>query len=127
MFESHPTIPRFWRTRSQNLDLSSPKVMGILNVTPDSFSDGGHHLEPAEAVERALHIQEEGADLLDLGAESSRPGATPVSPELEWQRLRPVLENLQSKLKIPLSLDTRHSETLARALDFGVEILNDVS
>jgi len=101
--------------------------MGILNVTPDSFSDGGHFVEPAQALERALQIQEEGADLLDLGAESSRPGAAEVSPELEWERLHPVLQSLKGQLKIPLSLDTRHRETLALALDFGVEILNDVT
>jgi len=101
--------------------------MGILNVTPDSFSDGGKYLVPSEAHKQALRIAEEGADLLDVGAESTRPGAVPLDQKEEWERLHPVLKLLVPEIKIPISIDTRHAEVARRALDFGVEIINDVS
>jgi dihydropteroate synthase len=108
--------------------------MGILNLTPDSFSDGGLWLEPARAVERALRMLDEGADLLDLGAESTRPGggvygagARAVPPEEEIERLLPVLEAVRRATGAPLSVDTRKGEVARRALDAGADLINDVS
>jgi dihydropteroate synthase len=102
-------------------------VMGVLNVTPDSFSDGGQAFDAAAAVDRALEIEAEGADILDIGAESTRPGATPLDHEEEWRRLRPVLKGLTARLTIPVSIDTYRAETARRALDAGVAIVNDIS
>ncbi len=104
-----------------------PLVMGILNVTPDSFSDGGRFEDPDVAVERAFEMVEQGADLVDVGAESTRPGATPVPPEEELRRLLPVVRVLGESLPVPLSLDTRRSEVAERLLDLGVAIVNDVT
>jgi dihydropteroate synthase len=102
--------------------------MGIVNVTPDSFSDGGRFLDPGAACAQAAALAAQGAGVLDLGAESTRPGSAPVSPEAEWERLRPVLERLRRRLPgVPLSLDTRHPEVAARGLAAGAAILNDVS
>jgi len=101
--------------------------MGVLNVTPDSFTDGGKYLNPDQAYARALELEEQGADILDLGAESTRPESRRVSAEEEWQRLAPVLKRLRGKLGIPLSLDTYKAETARRALDYGIEIINDPS
>lgn len=102
-------------------------LMGILNVTPDSFSDGGEFRDPDRAVERAFRIQEEGADLLDLGAESTRPGACPVSEDEELQRLLPVLRRLRPKISIPISIDTTKPDVARICLEEGAEIINDVS
>ena len=102
-------------------------LMGVLNVTPDSFSDGGRYLDPGAAVEHAVAMQEEGADLIDVGAESSRPGAEPVSESEEVYRLMPVLEALSARITIPLSVDTTKAEVARRALDAGATIVNDVS
>jgi len=101
--------------------------MGILNVTPDSFSDGGKYLDPKHAFERARALIAEGADLIDVGGESTRPGAAPVSPEEEWRRLEPVLKALTSATATPISVDTRNAETARRALGSGVSVVNDVS
>lgn len=101
-------------------------VMGILNVTPDSFSDGGKFLAVEEAVARARQIEAEGADILDVGGESTRPGANPVTVEEEWQRLAPVLERLPAEVSIPISVDTYKSEVARRALELGVHMINDV-
>ncbi len=101
-------------------------IMGILNVTPDSFSDGGRYDDPGRAAERALEMEREGADILDIGAQSTRPGFTPVSAEEEWARLAPVLERLRSRLRIPISVDTFYPEVARRALYAGAEIINDV-
>jgi dihydropteroate synthase len=101
--------------------------MGVLNVTPDSFSDGGQAVDPPRAVARALQIEAEGADLIDVGAESTRPGADPVDADEEWRRLRPVLKGVRSQLRIPISIDTYKAETARRALDEGVAIVNDIS
>jgi dihydropteroate synthase len=100
--------------------------MGILNVTPDSFSDGGRYLDPAQALARALEMEAEGADLIDIGAESTRPGAAPVSEEEEKRRLWPVLEALAGKISVPISIDTTKAAVAAGALERGGEILNDV-
>ncbi|MGI0070554.1 MAG: dihydropteroate synthase [Thermoplasmata archaeon] len=103
-----------------------PRVMGIVNVTPDSFSDGGRHLDPAVAVGAAVRFAGEGASLLDIGGESTRPGATPVSPDAEWRRVGPVVEALRGRLDVPLSIDTRHAEVAERAVAAGVDVVNDV-
>lgn len=108
-----------------NLD-ERPLVMGILNVTPDSFSDGGRHLNLADAVSAAQKMKEDGADLIDIGAESTRPGSSPVPPDVEWTRIEPVLRELQS-LGCALSVDTRHADVMRRAVDIGVDMLNDVA
>ena len=102
-------------------------VMGVLNVTPDSFSDGGKFFDPKLAVEHALKMQKDGADVLDIGAESTRPGSGPISALEELRRLLPVLDGLRGKLKIPISLDTQKAAVAEIALGAGAEILNDVS
>lgn len=117
---------RVWKIRGRTLRLDRPIVMGILNVTPDSFSDGGRHLEPGDALERARRMVEEGADVVDVGGESTRPGAEPVDAAAEWERLAPVLRGLES-LSVPVSVDTTKGEVAARALEAGAAIVNDVS
>lgn len=102
-------------------------IMGVLNITPDSFSDGGEFLDSNAAVARALRLEADGADLLDVGGESTRPGALPVSTEEELRRILPVIEALRGKLRIPMSVDTRNSEVAEAALAAGAEIINDVS
>jgi len=102
-------------------------VMGVLNVTPDSFSDGGRFLAPARAVEHALSLEAAGAHLIDIGAESTRPGSLPVSATEEIARLLPVLTALRGKLRIPISVDTRKAVVAEMALAAGAELLNDVS
>ena len=102
-------------------------VMGILNVTPDSFSDGGDHADPAVAVARALEVEAQGADILDVGGESSRPGSVPISEEEELRRVLPVIEALQGRLKIPISVDTYRPEVARRSLAAGAQIVNDIS
>ena len=102
-------------------------VMGIVNVTPDSFSDGGVRVDPAIAVSDALRMVDEGADLLDIGGESTRPGALPLDPEEEWRRVGPVLEGLRGRARVPISIDTYKAEIARRALDAGATIVNDIS
>jgi dihydropteroate synthase len=102
-------------------------VMGVLNVTPDSFSDGGAAFDPERAIDRALAIEADNADLIDIGAESTRPGADPVDAAEEWRRLHPVLKGLAGRLRIPISVDTYRADTARRALDEGVVIINDIS
>lgn len=102
-------------------------IMGILNVTPDSFSDGGEFFPVERAVARALEIEAEGADLLDIGGESTRPGAKPVPLEEELRRVLPVIERLQGRLRIPISVDTTKYEVARAALEAGVAMVNDVS
>lgn len=129
---------RSWTLRlagGRRLDLGGrPRVMGILNLTPDSFSDGGLWDDPARAVDQALAMAEAGADLLDLGAESTRPGggvygggAPAVDVEEEWRRLAPVLAALRPRLDLPLSVDTRKGEVARRALAEGADLVNDVT
>lgn len=101
-------------------------VMGVLNVTPDSFSDGGRFLDPRKAVERGIQMAAEGADIIDIGGESSRPGAAPVSAQQEKRRVLPVIGALAGKLDVPISIDTYRPETAAAALDAGAEIINDI-
>ncbi len=102
-------------------------LMGVLNVTPDSFSDGGKFLDPQRAVEHALAMERAGADLLDIGGESTRPGSTGTSAETELARILPVLEGLRGALKIPIAVDTRKSQVAEAALSAGAEIINDIS
>ncbi len=102
-------------------------VMAVLNVTPDSFSDGGLYFDPAAAVERALAMERAGADILDLGGESARPGARGISAGEELERVLPVLERLRGRLKIPVSIDTQKARVAEAAVAAGAEILNDIS
>jgi dihydropteroate synthase len=114
-----------WRTTRFDLDVSHPLVMGIVNVTPDSFSDGGLLASSAGAISHAETLVEEGAHILDVGGESTRPGATSLSANEEWQRIGPVLKQVV-KWDIPVSVDTYHPQTMQKALDIGVDIVNDV-
>lgn len=117
-----------WKVKSREIQLGDRTlIMGVLNVTPDSFSDGGQFAEPDRAYARAIQIEEEGADILDIGAESTRPGATRIAEEEELRRLVPVLKRLRDKLTIPICVDTYKSAVAERALDLGVEIINDPS
>jgi dihydropteroate synthase len=104
-----------------------PLVVGVLNVTPDSFSDGGAHFVKDEALRRAMEMAEEGADIIDIGGESTRPGAKPVSPDEETARVLPVIESLFGKVPVPMSVDTRRSAVARAALDAGCRMVNDVS
>jgi dihydropteroate synthase len=104
-----------------------PAVMGVLNVTPDSFSDGGCFLDPDRAVAHAFAMEAAGATIIDVGGESTRPGASPVSAEEELDRVLPVIEALEGRLKSPISIDTRKAVVASAALDEGAAIVNDVS
>ncbi len=101
--------------------------MGILNVTPDSFADGGRRLDPAVAIAAALRMEADGADIIDLGGESTRPGAEPLPVDEELRRVTPVLEGLRARLRVPLSIDTYKAAVAERALDLGAGLVNDVS
>src|SRR6476659_7876048 len=101
--------------------------MGVLNVTPDSFSDGGKYSDPDRAFARALELEEQGADIIDIGAESTKPGSARISKDEELRRLIPVLQRLKGQLTVPISVDTYKAEVAERALDLGVEIINDPS
>jgi dihydropteroate synthase len=104
-----------------------PLVMGVLNVTPDSFSDGGKFLNPEKAAAYAFLMAEQGADIIDIGGESSRPGAAEIGANEEIDRVLPVLEMLKGKLNIPISIDTRRSEVARKACQAGASIINDIS
>lgn len=117
-----------WRCREHTFDLDErPLVMGIVNVTPDSFSDGGRYFEPAAAIAHAKALLAEGADLLDLGAESTRPGSQPVPADEQWRRLEPVVAGLRDDAPgACLSVDTASAEVARRALAAGCHVVNDV-
>jgi len=116
------------RLRSRTIALGERTlVMGVLNVTPDSFSDGGKFLDPRNAIEHALEMERAGADLLDIGGESTRPGSTETAAATELARILPVLEGLRGALKIPIAVDTRKSQVAEAAISAGAQILNDVS
>jgi dihydropteroate synthase len=106
-----------------------PRIMGILNITPDSFSDGGLYLSPGHAMERAAEMAEQGADIIDIGGESTRPGARPVSVQQQRERVLPVVKELRGRLPghVRISIDTRSSEIAGEALSLGADIINDVS
>jgi dihydropteroate synthase len=119
----HPVL----RTRSGPLSLDRVALVGILNATPDSFSDGGVHLDPGRAAETALAMAAAGAGMLDLGAESTRPGAAPVPAAEERRRLLPVLRAVRTAVRLPISVDTSKADVAAAALDAGADVVNDVS
>ncbi|HSJ63343.1 MAG TPA: dihydropteroate synthase [Gemmatimonadaceae bacterium] len=122
------TTTAVWRLRDRVVLLDRPIVMGVVNVTPDSFSDGGDFFSPDAAVERAGRMLAEGADMLDIGGESTRPGAAPVPAAEELRRVRPVIEALHASFPdVPLSIDTVKSEVARAALAAGAHLVNDVS
>ncbi len=116
-----------WRAKNFSFRFPRrPLVMGILNVTPDSFSDGGNFLNPGSAADRAFQMVEEGADILDIGGESTKPGATPVGEAEELRRLLPVLERLAGQFPVPISVDTRKAGVAQVVLDAGASLINDI-
>ena len=118
----------FWKLKQREIRLGERTVlMGVLNVTPDSFSDGGKYSDPDRAFARAIELEEQGADIIDIGAESTRPGSARISAAEEMRRLIPVLKRLKDKLTIPISVDTYKAEVAERALELGAEIINDPS
>ena len=110
-----------------SLDLPFPCIMGVLNVTPDSFSDGGRFLLPSEALAQGLTLVREGAAIIDVGGESTRPGSDPVSAEMELRRVLPVVETLAGRVGVPISVDTVKAEVARGALLAGASLVNDVS
>lgn len=123
-----PRKRHLWKLKQREIQLGDHTLIaGILNLTPDSFSDGGKYADPDRAYARALEIEEQGADLIDIGAESTRPGSQRISEAEEKRRLIPVLKRLRGKLAIPISIDTYKSGVAENALDLGAEIINDPS
>ena len=115
-----------WKIRGQAFPLGERTLIaGVLNITPDSFSDGGRFLDPDAAFAQAIALEDAGADFLDIGAESTRPGATRISEGEELRRLVPVLKRLQNKLAVPISVDTYKAGVAAKAIELGVQIIND--
>jgi dihydropteroate synthase len=114
-----------WQTSRFAIDLTQPKVMGIVNLTPDSFSDGGRHSSLSIALENAQTLLAQGADILDIGGESSRPGAEPVSVEEELKRVLPFLQEALT-WNVPISVDTYKPEVMQAALDLGADVVNDI-
>ena len=118
----------YWKLKRREIKLGERTIlMGVLNVTPDSFSDGGKYSDPDRAYARALELEEQGADIIDIGAESTKPGSARISAAEEMRRLIPVLKRLKDKLTVPISVDTYKAEVAERALELGVEIINDPS
>ena len=120
-------VSMYLQLKGQPLSLDRPLVMGIVNVTPDSFFDGGRFADPQRAVEHAVRLVEEGADLLDLGAESTRPGALPVDAQEEHRRLIPVVTAVAKAVSVPISVDTSKAEVARAAIDAGAVMVNDVT
>ena len=114
-----------WQTARFRIDLSRPKVMGVVNVTPDSFSDGGQHATTADALRHCEALVRQGADLLDIGGESTRPGATPLPVEEELARVLPVVREAV-RMGVPISVDTYKPQVMQAVLDLGVDIVNDI-
>ena len=118
----------YWKLQRREIMLGERTLlMAVLNVTPDSFSDGGKYADPDRAFARAIELEEQGADIVDVGAESTRPGSARISAAEEMRRLIPVLKRLKDRLSIPISVDTYKAEVAERALELGVEIINDPS
>ncbi|NNK49137.1 MAG: dihydropteroate synthase, partial [Gemmatimonadetes bacterium] len=115
-----------WAVRGFDVRVDRPVVVGVLNVTPDSFSDGGSYADTDEALARAEEMVRDGADLIDVGGESTRPGALAVHATEEWGRVGPVVEGLALR-NIPVSIDTMKADVARRAIDSGAVVLNDVS
>jgi len=122
MFDLAPTID----CRGRALVLDRPRVMGVINVTPDSFSDGGRFIDPERAAEQGVQLVEEGADLLDVGGESTRPGAEAVDAQTEIARVIPVIEALARQVRVPISIDTSKPEVMRAAVAAGAGLINDV-
>jgi dihydropteroate synthase len=123
-----PPSADHWKLRSRTIGFGQlPALMGILNVTPDSFSDGGRFFDAKAAVEHGLRLVTEGADMLDVGGESTRPGSAPVDLQEEIRRVVPVIEELRKKTAIPISVDTSKAEVARLAVEAGAEIVNDVT
>jgi len=121
-------LPLAYNCRGKILNLHQrTHVMGILNVTPDSFSDGGEYVNPEAAIKRGIEIEQEGADILDIGAESTRPGAASISANEELNRLLPVIDGLINKIKIPISVDTYKATVADEVLTRGIHLINDIS
>ena len=119
--------PIRFRCRDRLLDVQEKTwIVGVLNITPDSFSDGGRFLDPGAATDQAIRMVEEGADILELGGESTRPGAIPVPADEELRRILPVLRDLRPKLAIPVAVDTYKPEVARVVLEEGAEIINDI-
>lgn len=119
---------KIWQLKTRTLDLSaSPAIMGIVNITPDSFSDGGNFFEPRRAIEHGLQLVADGAAILDIGGESTRPYSSPVSEAEELRRVLPVIEGLSRLTKTPISIDTSKAKVAEEALAAGAEIINDVT
>src|SRR5450432_1880619 len=118
----------FWKLKQREIKLGERTVlMGVLNVTPDSFSDGGKYSDPDRAFARAVELEQQGADIVDIGAESTKPGSARISAAEEMRRLIPVLKRLKDRLGVPVSVDTYKAEVAERALELGAEIINDPS
>ena len=113
--------------RRSRLDWSRPYVVGVVNATPDSFSDGGRYADAEAAVARGLELAEDGADIIDVGGESTRPGAEPVAAEIELERVVPVIRRLAERAPVPISIDTTKAEVAREAVAAGAEIINDIS
>jgi dihydropteroate synthase len=119
---------RIWKIGERAFDVSRRGlIMGVLNVTPDSFSDGGEFFTPENAIDRGIAAAAEGADLIDIGGESTRPGSEPVAVEEELRRVIPVIENLRAKIDAPISIDTSKAEVARAAIEAGASIVNDVT
>ena len=117
-----------WHCGQHDISLSRPRIMGVLNVTPDSFSDGGENLDATKAIAHALRMLDEGADIIDVGGESTRPGHTPVSAEEEAQRVVPVIRGiLEQAPQTVISIDTRHASVAKMCVRLGASIINDVT
>ncbi len=118
----------FWKSRTREFDLSvRGLIVGIVNVTPDSFSDGGKHLDPEKAAEHGLRLLAEGADLLDVGGESTRPGSLQVAEEEELRRVVPVVKALRRVTDAPISIDTSKAPVAEAAVAAGADVINDVT
>lgn len=117
-----------WNCRDKKIEYGDRVlIMGIVNVTPDSFSDGSEHFKVQDAVKCAVSLEQEGADIIDIGAQSTRPGHIPVSEDEEWSRLEPVLTALRGKISVPISVDTYFPSVAEKSLKTGADIINDVS
>lgn len=127
VMDSLASLPQCWQTSRRELSLQRPLIMGILNVTPDSFSDGSRYLDPQRAVDRALEMADQGADIIDIGGESTRPGAPAVPEKDELARVVPVIEKLNNRLACAISVDTWKAAVAQAAVNAGAEIINDVS
>lgn len=123
---NHNFTAPFHHNSGPETESIKPLIMGVLNITPDSFSDGGKYLDAGKAFDHACRMIDEGADILDLGAESSRPGAEPVDAQEEWKRLKPVLMRIRSTLNVRISIDSYKPEIIERCLDLGADIVNDI-